>query len=92
MNLIQAEGIREFFDRLPEAVKVLNRQGMIQVVNPAGRRLLEAGSDEEIRGRALADWVPEPYRAAFQAWQQRAWSGSPEPHEFPLTGLRGAER
>ncbi len=92
MTSIQGDALRAVFDRFPEAVKLIDREGKILVINPPALRLLEAGSDAEIRGRVLADRVPEPHRAAFRAWQQRAWSGSPEAHEFPLNSMRGAER
>ena len=76
----------------PECVKLLDAQGALLMMNPAGLRMLEADSFEQVCGVPLRDLVAEEDRAAFDDLSARVLRGESGVLEFRITGLKGAVR
>ncbi len=76
----------------PECVKVVDANGKLLEMNPAGLVMLEANSIEEAQSRGLIEFILPQYRMGFETLHQDAIRGSVGLLEFELTGLRGKRR
>lgn len=97
---IQAEeALRESEARLntivqsePECVKLLGPDGTLLDMNPAGLKMIEADSLEQVQGVSIFKLVAPGYRAAFKALNARVFKGESGTLEFEIIGLKGAHR
>ncbi|MEX2454673.1 MAG: PAS domain S-box protein, partial [Rhodospirillaceae bacterium] len=76
----------------PECVKVVSPDGLLREMNPAGLRMIEAGSRDEAVGRRVADLVHPDEREIFQALHRDALGGLSGEATFRIVGLKGTER
>ena len=91
-ELVHGRLLREIFEAEPECVKLLGPDGSLRLVNPAGLRMIEADSFDEVRGRSVYPFVVEEDRAAFQALTDRVFRGESASLEFRFVGLKGTLR
>jgi len=84
--------LRAIFETEPQCVKLLGSDGSLRLMNPAGLRMIEADSFEEVRGQSVYPLVVEEYRAAFQALTERVFRGESASLEFRIVGLKGTPR
>ncbi|HYD58535.1 MAG TPA: response regulator, partial [Burkholderiales bacterium] len=64
--------LRAIVEAEPECVKLLDADGHLIEMNPAGLRMIEAESLTAVRGRCLLDLVTEAHREPFAALTRRA--------------------
>ena len=76
----------------PECVKLLDIDGALQMMNPAGLRMIEADSFDQVCGVRVRQIVAEEDRAAFDNLAARVFSGESGVLEFRITGLKGTAR
>ncbi|MBI3415841.1 MAG: response regulator [Verrucomicrobia bacterium] len=62
-----AAWLRAIFDDEPECVKLLAADGSLKEMNPAGLRMLEADSFQQVENHCVYPLVAEEHRAAFWA-------------------------
>ena len=86
------ELFRTLFEALPECVKLLERDGTVQRINPSGLRLLEAGTRHQVIGRPVFDFLAPDCHDAYRRLSQTVFSGSRGSMEFELLTLRGQRR
>ena len=96
-NALPAEPARErLLDAIiaaePECVKLLDANGTLQVMNPAGLRMIEADSLDQVLGKSISSLVAETDRAAFDDLTARVFRGESGVLEFRMTGLKGSDR
>jgi PAS domain S-box-containing protein len=84
--------LRAIVDTEPECVKVLAADGALLEMNPAGLRMIEADSFEQIANHSLYPLVADEHRAAFRALTQRVFRGESGTLAFQMTGLKGGRR
>jgi PAS domain S-box-containing protein len=84
--------LRAIFEAEPECVKLLAADGTLLDMNPAGLRMIEADSLDQVRGHRVASLVAEPYRAAFRELLRRVFQGGSGTLEFEVVGLQGTRR
>lgn len=84
--------LRAIFDSEPECVKLLDGNGTLLEMNPAGLKLVEADQESEVIGQLVADLVVEEDREAFIRVNRDAFEGKSGQLEFRLTGLKGSVR
>jgi two-component system, cell cycle sensor histidine kinase and response regulator CckA len=84
--------LRLIFDNEPECVKVLDRDGRLLQMNPAGLRLIEAESIEQVRDTHLGTLVTAEFRDAFAALTRDVAAGGEGRLEFEIVGLKGTRR
>jgi len=73
----------------PECVKVISPEGLILDMNPAGLAMFEADSIEQLRGRAILDFVAPAYREPLRELHERVFAGGTGSLAFETIGLRG---
>ena len=76
----------------PACVKILAPDGSLQQMNRAGLNMIEADTEEQVRGSMVADIVTPPYREAFMALSERVNQGGSGSLEFEIVGLKGGHR
>src|SRR2546425_3277779 len=84
--------LRAIFETEPECVKLLDRQGRLLNMNPAGLTMIEAGSMEEVVGRDVLSIVAPEHRTAFAALTRQVFDGKSGTLEFEIVGLKGTRR
>jgi diguanylate cyclase (GGDEF)-like protein/PAS domain S-box-containing protein len=99
---VQAETVRSLrrsqarlqaiVDTEPECVKLLDGEGHLIEMNPAGLRMIEAESLDAVRGHCVFPLVVPEQRAAFQSLVARVAAGAEDSMEFEVVGLKGGRR
>jgi PAS domain S-box-containing protein len=84
--------LRAIFDVEPECVKLLDAEGRLLEMNPAGLAMIEAASLEEVRGQSVFLLVAAEWRPAYAEFHQRVLAGATAALEFEIVGLKGARR
>src|SRR5262245_4974626 len=79
-------------DSEPECVKIVGADGTLRMMNPAGLRMIEADSAEQIVGHPLVPLVAPEHRAAFIELGEHVFKGGQGSLEFRVTGFKGASR
>ncbi len=84
---------RAVLESMPECMKVLDQHGVVLHMNPAGLRMVEASSPDEVFGQCVYPLVREEDREAFRQVNENVFhDGSGGRLEFRLRGLKGTER
>ncbi len=86
------ERLRQIIEIVPECVKLLSPDGKVIEMNPAGLALVGARSADEIRGRAMVDFIVPEDRERFFVMHRRVLNGESVRGEFSMRGLGGAHR
>ncbi len=81
--------LRAIFDAEPECVKLLAADGSLLDMNPAGLRMLEADSLDQVSNVCIYPQVVEEYRASFRELTESVFRGESGTLEFQLAGLKG---
>jgi len=84
--------LRTILDTEPECVKIVDREGYLVEMNPAGLAMLEVESLEQARQQPLLEFVLPEHRAAFAELHRRVMRGETGTLEFELQGHRGTRR
>ncbi|WP_239027589.1 response regulator [Geomonas diazotrophica] len=73
----------------PECVKLLDREGRLQMMNRAGLNMIEADSLEQVQGESVYPLVTPEYRSAFIELNRKVFCGIPGNLVFEAIGLKG---
>lgn len=84
--------LRTIIENEPECIKVINAEGRLVQMNPAGLKMLEADSEAQVVGRPVFDMVAPEYRAAYAELHQRVIAGNTVHMEYEAIGLKGGRR
>ncbi len=86
------EKLRTILDNEPECVKLLDREGRLLEMNPAGLRMIEAADLAQVRGAAVNCLVADSDRAAFDDLVASVFRGESLRLTFEMRGLAGTPR
>lgn len=76
----------------PECIKIVNAEGKLIEMNPAGLAMIEADSLEQLAGQPVLNVIAPEYRIAFTEMHKRVLAGASEQMEFEVIGLKGGRR
>lgn len=76
----------------PECVKLVDADGRLLEMNPAGLAMLEVPSLRDAQRFCLTDYLLPQYRPAFGALHQNVMQGRSGTVEFEIQGRRGTRR
>lgn len=76
----------------PECIKIVDAQGRLLHMNPAGLAMIEAGSLSQVAGRPVFELIAPESRAAFADLHQRVLAGERMQLQFEVIGLKGGRR
>jgi PAS domain S-box-containing protein len=86
------EQLRTIVDAEPECVKILDLNGRLIEMNPAGLAMIEADHLDQVLATDVSTLVVEEDRAAFRDTIREASSGGSRIVEFEIEGLKGTHR
>ena len=81
--------LRTIIESEPECVKLLDAQGRLLDMNPAGLAMVQADSLDAVRGRPIVDVIAPGHRAAFTELHRRVFAGESATLEFEIIGVKG---
>jgi PAS domain S-box-containing protein len=84
--------LRLILESEPECVKVVDAEGSLLEMNPAGLKMIEAGHFNEIAGQSVYGIIAPEYRAGFRALNEAVFRGESQIAEFEIIGLKGTRR
>ncbi len=91
--LLESEAHQQaIVDNEPECIKIMDAQGLLVQMNPAGLAMIEADSLAQVKGTPILPIIAPEYREAFMAMHQRVIAGEPGKMEFEVLGLKGGRR
>ena len=76
----------------PECVKLIGRDGALIEMNPAGLKMIEADSFQQVANCCVYPLVTDEHRAEFQKLTERVFQGESGTLEFQIVGLKGRFR
>ncbi|MEI2582533.1 CHASE3 domain-containing protein [Scytonema sp. PRP1] len=84
--------LRTIINAEPECVKLIEADGSILEINPAGLVMIEVESADSIIGKSIYSFVASKYTKAFQAFHESVCQGNKGTLEFEIIGCRGSHR
>jgi diguanylate cyclase (GGDEF)-like protein/PAS domain S-box-containing protein len=84
--------LRTIIDNEPECVKIVDADGSLLAMNPAGLAMVEADSLAQISGQPVINVIAPEYRKAFAKMHLRVLAGETMQMEFEVLGLKGGRR
>ncbi|WP_019866942.1 sensor domain-containing protein [Methylovulum miyakonense] len=84
--------LRTIIENEPECIKIVDANGRLVQMNPAGLAMIEADNEEQVVGRSVADVIAPEYRAAYAELHQRVLAGESMQMEYEVIGLKGGRR
>ncbi len=92
-DLVDREArLRLIIETEPECVKLLSADGKLLEMNPAGLRMIEADSFQQVAHCCVYPLVTDEHRAEFQKLTERVFQGESGTLEFRIVGLKGGHR
>ncbi len=84
--------LRTLIDAEQDCVTLLAADGTLLEMNPAGLRMIEADSLEQVAGKSIYPLVVPEYAASMQALTDSVFQGGSGNLEFEFIGLKGTRR
>ena len=84
--------LRTIIETEPECIKIVDAQGLLRQMNPAGLAMIEADTLAQVVGHAVIDLIAPQHQAAFAQMHQQVLAGASVQLEFEVMGLRGGSR
>jgi PAS domain S-box-containing protein len=84
--------LRAIIDHEPECVKLVDRDGNLLDINPAGLRIIEADSLAQVEGLCIYPLVAEEYRDPYRQLHERVLRGESGSLIFDIISLKGTRR
>ncbi|MGE5339138.1 MAG: PAS domain S-box protein [Gemmatimonadota bacterium] len=84
--------LRAIVESEPECVKLLDRDGNLLDMNPAGLAMIEADSLEQVRGQCVCPLVSAPDRPEFDAMLAAVFRGESRRLSFEISTLKGSRK
>jgi diguanylate cyclase (GGDEF)-like protein/PAS domain S-box-containing protein len=76
----------------PECIKIVDAQGCLLEMNPAGLAMVEADSLAQVVGQPVVNLIASEHHAAFNQLHQRVLAGETVSLAFEVLGLKGGRR
>ena len=93
-DLCTSEEFRQaLFESIPECIQVLDRNGTVLQINPAGLAMLDADLPEQVVGHPIYPFIDQEHAPAFRALNESVFDGSSGGRlDYSVRGFRGVER
>jgi diguanylate cyclase (GGDEF)-like protein/PAS domain S-box-containing protein len=84
--------LRSIIEADPECIKMVDPQGCLLQMNPAGLAMVEADSFSQVAGRPVLGLIAPEYKNAFEQLHRRVIGGESVELAFEVQGLKGGRR
>ncbi len=93
IGLAQSQArLHAIIENEPECIKIVDAQGRLTQMNPAGLAMIEAESLQQVLNLQVLDLVAPEHLQAFELMHQRVLAGESVQLEFEIIGLKGTRR
>lgn len=93
MALVDSEShLKTVINAEPECIKILDAEGRLVQMNPAGLAMIEADSQEQVIGLPVIDVIAPEYQSAFAELHQKVMAGESVKMQYQVIGLKGGRR
>lgn len=86
------EWMSTIVENTPECVKVVDRDGILVQMNPAGVRMIEAISSEQVEGQDVIALIAPEHQEHWREQHRRVCAGEKLSWEFDIISLAGNRR
>lgn len=84
------ERLRAMINTLPDCIKVIDREGRLIDINPAGLEIIKASSPEEVLGRSIIPMIEPEHREELERTIRRVFNqGTTEYLHLKIRDLKG---
>lgn len=83
--------LKAIFDSEPECVQIVSLEGRLSDINPAGLRMVDAETKEQVLGKQVSLFVHEEDRDSFDSLYRNTIKGEHGSLQFRMIGLKGRE-
>ncbi len=84
--------LRTILNANPECIKLMSKDCVCLSMNPAGLKIIEVDSEEEIIGQSILELIDEPDRPAFIERTNNSFLDIPGKMEMEITTIKGHRR
>ncbi|MFI3185674.1 MAG: PAS domain S-box protein [Methylococcaceae bacterium] len=84
--------LRTIIENEPECIKIIDAQGNLRQMNPAGLAMIEADSLEQVLNKKMLTVIAPEYRESFIELHTRVLGGEAKQMQFQVIGLKGGRR
>lgn len=81
--------LRAIIENEPECIKLVDSEGRLLQMNPAGLKMIEADNPEQVVGKIVFDIIAPEYRQAYIEMHKRVLAGEGMQMEYEVIGLKG---
>jgi diguanylate cyclase (GGDEF)-like protein/hemerythrin-like metal-binding protein/PAS domain S-box-containing protein len=84
--------LRAIIENEPECIKIVDANGNLVQMNPAGLKMIEADSAEQVVGKSVLSVIAPEHLKAFADMHERIIAGKTEQLEYEIIGIKGGRR
>jgi len=84
--------LRTIIENEPECIKIIDAQGILIQMNPAGLKMIEADNQEQLVGKPMLNVITPEHRKAYAELHARVLAGESVQMEYEVQGLKGGRR
>ncbi|MBP1629521.1 MAG: hypothetical protein H6Q15_414 [Bacteroidetes bacterium] len=89
-KLIESESyLKTILDTEPDCVKLLDPQGKLVYMNPAGLKMIDADNLEQVKGKSMSNLIIDKYKRSFKELIEETLKGGRGILEFEAIGFKG---
>ena len=89
-KLIESKNsLQTIFDTEPECIKILDTEGILVQMNPAGLAMIEADSFDKVAGQSVLEVIAPEHRAAYMDMHKRVIAGESMQMKYEIVGING---
>lgn len=81
--------IKIILETEPECVKILDLEGKLEYMNPAGLNMIDADNLDQIKGQSMLPLIKKKYQKSFSQLITKTLKGENGKLEFEIIGLKG---
>ncbi len=86
------QALQAIINTEPECIKVIDGEGRLTQMNPAGLAMIEADTPEQVVGTPIINVIAPQFRNEFLKMHKRVLAGESMQMEFEVVGLKGGRR
>jgi PAS domain S-box-containing protein len=83
---------KSIIENEPECIKIINSEGILNYMNPAGLRMIEVDSLDQLKGRSVYSIIVPEQRNAFKELTEKVFQGESGKLIFEIIGNKGTHR
>jgi PAS domain S-box-containing protein len=86
------EHLRTIIDNEPECIKIVDADGRLTFMNPAGLKMIEADNLSQAKGCPVLEVIAPEFQKEYAKFHERVIKGEVARMQFQVVGLRGGRR